>query len=193
MDWTLFHAVNRFAAHTSWLHGAMKAYAEYGIALFVVLLAVAGVNAVRSGNAAQLAHTAWAAVGAMIVLGVNQPIADAFGRARPYASHANVLRLVDRTVDPSFMSDHSLVTMAVAVGLFFVSRRLGLVAFVAAVVMAFARVYVGAHYPGDVVAGAAFAAVVVVSVHPLVDRYVAPIAGSLLAQPWLGRWARDPA
>jgi undecaprenyl-diphosphatase len=42
---------------------------------------------------------------------------------------------------------------AVAVGLLIVSWRLGLVAVVAAVAMAAARVYVGAHYPGDVAAG----------------------------------------
>jgi undecaprenyl-diphosphatase len=43
---------------------------------------------------------------------------------------------------------------AVATGLLLVSWRLGL----AAAVMAFARVYVGAHYPGDVVAGLALGA-----------------------------------
>jgi undecaprenyl-diphosphatase len=42
---------------------------------------------------------------------------------------------------------------AVAVGLFLVSRSLGIVASVAALAMAFARVYVGAHFPVDVVAG----------------------------------------
>jgi len=42
---------------------------------------------------------------------------------------------------------------AVAAGLFFVSRRLGVAATVAALLMAFARVYIAAHDPADVVAG----------------------------------------
>jgi undecaprenyl-diphosphatase len=42
---------------------------------------------------------------------------------------------------------------AVAVGLLLVDRRLGLLATVLALLMAFARVYVGAHYPFDVIAG----------------------------------------
>ena len=45
--------------------------------------------------------------------------------------------------------------MAMAAGLFLVSWRLGAVASVFAVLMAFARVYVGVHFPQDVMAGLA--------------------------------------
>ena len=38
------------------------------------------------------------------------------------------------------------------------NRRLGLFACVAAALLAFARVYIGAHYPWDVLAGLAFGA-----------------------------------
>ena len=37
---------------------------------------------------------------------------------------------------------------AVAAGLLLVNRRLGLLAGLASLLMAFARVYIGAHYPG---------------------------------------------
>lgn len=42
---------------------------------------------------------------------------------------------------------------AVAVGLLFVNRRLGVLATVLALLMAMTRVYVGAHFPADVLAG----------------------------------------
>ncbi|GAC1361611.1 MAG: hypothetical protein NVSMB32_00820 [Actinomycetota bacterium] len=56
--------------------------------------------------------------------------------------------LLARTGDFSFPSDHAAVAGAVATALFLVDRRIGLVAAILALAMAFARVYVGAHYPG---------------------------------------------
>lgn len=49
---------------------------------------------------------------------------------------------------------------ACAVGLLIASRRLGVIAAVAALLMASARVYAGAHYPLDVFAGLLLGAVV---------------------------------
>ncbi|MEP7113735.1 MAG: phosphatase PAP2 family protein [Ilumatobacteraceae bacterium] len=61
--------------------------------------------------------------------------------------------LVDRTTDFSFPSDHATAVGAVAAGLLLANQRWGIIAAVLAVAMAFTRVYVGAHYPGDVAAG----------------------------------------
>jgi undecaprenyl-diphosphatase len=77
------------------------------------------------------------------------------------------LVLVDRSPDPAFPSDHAVMAGAVAAGLWLVSRRLGIAAAVAALLMAFTRVYVGAHWPGDVAVGLAFGAAVVVIGHLL--------------------------
>jgi membrane-associated phospholipid phosphatase len=58
--------------------------------------------------------------------------------------------------------------------LFAVHRRLGAVALLAAALMSVARVYVGVHYPGDVVAGAvvgvAVAALLLTWLQPLMTR-----------------------
>ena len=40
LDKTLFLDVNHFAQHTGWLHGPMDAYANYGVALFGLLLVI---------------------------------------------------------------------------------------------------------------------------------------------------------
>lgn len=72
----------------------------------------------------------------------------------------NVHVLVDKTTDFSFPSDHATTAGAVAVGLLFANRRWGIVASALAVLTAFTRVYVGAHYPSDVVAGLALGGIV---------------------------------
>lgn len=156
-----FRPVNDLAKHTGWLHAVMTAYATYGVVLFGLLLVAGWWLARRSGSPVRMASALWAGVGTLVAVAVNQPIVADVHEARPYTSLPHVLVLVHRSTDPSFPSDHATMAGAVAAGLFFVNRRLAAVAAVAALVMAFARVYVGAHFPADVVAGLVLGAVVV--------------------------------
>ena len=71
---------------------------------------------------------------------------------------------------------------AVAAGLLLVRRRLGLLAALAAAVMAFARVYIGAHYPWDVLGGLAFGAVVVLLGWVLLGRPLTSLTARLRCQ-----------
>jgi membrane-associated phospholipid phosphatase len=72
--------------------------------------------------------------------------------------------------DWSFPSNHAAIAAAAAVALLFVSRRLGAVAAVAACAMAVSRVWVGAHYPHDVLAGVVVGAVTALLVMSALHR-----------------------
>ncbi|MEV1315742.1 phosphatase PAP2 family protein [Micromonospora arborensis] len=77
--------------------------------------------------------------------------------------------------DWSFPSNHSTVAGALAVTILLLSRRLGLVALPLAALAAFSRVFVGVHYPHDVIAGVLFGALVAVVATPLLARPAAEL------------------
>ncbi len=102
-----------------------------------------------------------ATVSAALALLINQPIAHAVDRARPYVAHPHAAHLlISRSHDPSFPSDHATGAFAIAVAIWFYDRVVGGILLALAGLLAFARVYVGTHYPSDVLAGAAIGTLV---------------------------------
>ncbi len=182
-DHTIFRAVNAFARHTAWLHSPTLAYATYGVVLFAGLL-VAGWWVARStGNRSKVAAAWWTPLGALLALAINQPIVNDIREARPYTVLPHILVLAHRSTDYSFPSDHAVMAGAVAGGLVLVDRRLGVLAVLAALLMAFARVYIGAHWPGDVAFGLALGAVVVVAGFKVLERPAVALVGWLITTP----------
>jgi membrane-associated phospholipid phosphatase len=177
-----FLVVNGWARHTGWLHGAATLYANDGVAVFALLLLAGWWVGRRRGDHRATAAALWAGIGTLVTVAVNQPIANAVARDRPYVTLPHTLLLVHRSTDYTFPSDHACMAGAVATGVWLVSRRLGLVATVAALLMAFTRVYVGAHYPADVLAGLALGVAVVaigyLAVVPLLTRVVDRVAAT---------------
>lgn len=166
---TVFDAVNDLARRTPWAHSVVLAYASYGVVLFAALLLAGWWTARRSGPRA-MAGALWAGAATLLAVALNQPVVAAVGEARPYTTHPSMLVLAHRSADLSFPSDHAVMAGAVAAGLWLVSRRLGAAATVAALLMAFARVYIGAHCPRDVLAGLALGAAVALGAWVLVRR-----------------------
>ncbi|MBB6629755.1 phosphatase PAP2 family protein [Nocardioides sp. KIGAM211] len=186
-DASLFRHVNDLARTTPWLHEPARLFATYGVVLFAVLLLWSWWSAVRADDQRAVGSSLWAPLGMLLALAINQPIGRLVGEPRPYAVLGHVLVLVHRTSDFSFPSDHAVMAGAVAAGVLLAHRTLagvGLVAVVAALLMAFTRVYVGAHFPGDVVAGLALGAVVTLIGHvltkPLLLALVRRLAGTPL-------------
>lgn len=161
VDRTLLWDINAFARATPWLHGLIYGYASYGVVLFAALLLAGWWGARRTGDAAHVAASVWAGLGTLIAVGINQPIVNAVHEARPYTTVPGLLVLADRSSDFSFPSDHATMAGAVTAGLFLLDRRLlAWISAVAALVMAFARVYIAAHFPQDVAAGLVLGALV---------------------------------
>lgn len=83
-----------------------------------------------------------------------------FFRPRPFDGLDGINLLFYRPTDSSFPSNSAAAAFALAAAVWCVNRRIGAALFLAAAVYGFSRVYVGVHYPTDILGGALIAVVV---------------------------------
>ncbi|MGI8400372.1 MAG: undecaprenyl-diphosphatase [Gemmatimonadaceae bacterium] len=165
LDYTLFRAVNGLAGSNSALDALMVGSAKYLPIVFALALVALWLSwRPRNQRGALLAG-----VSALVALSLGQIIGKAFPRPRPYLSHT-VNQLIPPSLDTSFPSDHAILGFAVAVMVWRYNRRAGAVLLALALLMAIARVFVGAHYPADVLGGALLGSVTSVALAGLGDR-----------------------
>lgn len=120
--------------------------------LFVVIGAAVVYVTLRNRSALPLAAGASAAVLAWILANTAKAIAK---RPRPYEVVADAVLRQSPAHGTSFPSSHTAVAVATVIALIpFLPRRLRAAAIVFAVLVGWSRIYLGVHYPLDVVAGA---------------------------------------
>lgn len=181
-DTNIFLHVNHFAQRTSWLHGLMSLIANDGLAIFVLLLLVGWAYA-RRQNLSKMGALVWTAVGALVAIGVNQPIVKYFHENRPYTNLQHILVLAHRSTDYGFPSDHATMAGAVTAGLFLVNPLLGIVSLIFALILVFSRVYIAAHYPYDVMAGLILGAAIVLISYFIVRKPLVLVIQKLANSP----------
>lgn len=162
MNYRLLQTLNGLAGHHRLLDDLMVFSATYLIYVVVVVVALVALPVLRRRDWPPLLAAA-ASTGLAFVLGVLA--SRLFFEPRPFTTHPAVVLLTPHAAGKSFPSDHATAAFAFAFALLaFLSRRWGSVVLAAAVLIGFARVYSGIHYPGDIAGSAAISAVAVLVV-----------------------------
>ncbi|WP_151483047.1 phosphatase PAP2 family protein [Streptomyces albicerus] len=190
-DVDLLYDINGLAKDAPrWFDRVMEFVGEWGLLLAMVLLVLWCWLAVRrkggESAASSVAALVWAPLAAGIAVLVNVPIRGFVERPRPFVDHDGLDVLVGGKTDYSFVSDHATLTMAMGVGLFVAHRKFGLVGIGIGLLEGFCRVYMGVHYPTDVIGGFALGTAVVLLLSPLATALLTPVVAAVERSPRVG-------
>ncbi|MGW0535935.1 phosphatase PAP2 family protein [Streptomyces sp. NPDC003032] len=196
-DVGLLYDINGLTQDTPhWLDRALAFVGEYGLLIALVLLVVwcwwgQRKRGTLDDAASSVAAVVWAPLAAGIAVLVNVPIRGFVERPRPFRDHSGVHVLVEGKDDFSFVSDHATLAMAIGAGLFVAHRKFGFVALGLAALEGFCRVFMGVHYPTDVIGGFALGTAVALLLSPLAMALLTPLAKAVGRSRHAGRLVWD--
>ena len=152
MNEALFDLMNGHG-HTHLLDAAGRFWAQQGIIVLAAALGLLGLREIwrdwRRATAIAVAAAGALAVTGLLLLVAGHLVVE----PRPFVGDHDTVLLIHHAADNSFPSDHSAVAAAMAgVGLLAWRRWAPLLALLVAAI-GLARIFVGVHLPGDVLAG----------------------------------------
>lgn len=175
MDWRIYKAIYDVSLHHHWVGSLFHGIEAASIPFMVVATGALWFLSRPGGDRRWKLATGSGFAAAALAYATNFVIHSIWDRPRPYESHS-ISHPWSSSTDASFPSDHASASFAIALAVIAFDVTAGAILLVAAFVIAMGRLFIGAHYPSDVLAGfavGAVAAVVVVRLlAPVVDRIV---------------------
>lgn len=167
MNYRLFKTINDLSGNSS-VDAVMKAAAKYAIAVSFAMLVVLCLLRLRER---QLRAVVLSVAALVVTFVVSLVGATLYAEQRPFQTH-RVHQLLAHAAGQSFPSDHATAAFGIALAISaFLSWRWGLVLFLVALLIGFARVYDGIHYPADIAGGLLAAVIGVGAVAALASRF----------------------
>lgn len=148
VDYEWFKFINSQVQQYPLLDNIMILFADYVQYAFVLLILMLWL--LNKSNFRVIAFQAMFSF--TLAYSINRLIEVFIYRERPFISH-EIIQLVEHSANSSFPSDHATSAIVIAFTLWLSSHRYKHIWGFLAIGVAFSRIWVGVHYPFDVVAG----------------------------------------
>lgn len=146
MNYSIFKFINDFAGKWSVLDHFMIFLSKSAIVVVIGLLCYLWFQ--KNTNKK---YTAFYIVLTLILaLGSNLILHQFYYHARPFVNH-HVTKLISHSSDSSFVSDHGTLVFSTAIILLLRKNSLSKYSAIWAILVGISRIYVGVHYPFDIV------------------------------------------
>lgn len=99
---------------------------------------------------------------------------ELFGRIRPCHTFENVHLLVNCPISKSFPSSHAVNNFTAATVLSYFYKQYKKIFLFIAIIISYSRVYVGVHYPSDVISGALLGLIIGYLILLIIKRFYRP-------------------
>lgn len=149
MNYWLFSLINDMANQSIVLDALMIVISKVVPYIYIFILAGLYMQGFRTRNFKLRGESFATGVLFVICLFGSFILGSMFYENRPFVDHTVVL-IVNHAADASFPSDHAVGTMALACGILFYRWNLGTWMVYGSILVGISRVFVGNHYPGDI-------------------------------------------
>lgn len=180
IDGSLFTTVTGFARDTKWLNTPLSLWTNAGLGVFAVLMLVGWWKARRRDTPTMTLALA-VPVAVLVAFAVAEIVKKSVAEVRPCRSlaHDYFVSACPARTDYAFPSGHTTVAAASVAALWLLDRRLAAIAAAFAVFEGFTRVYLGDHYPHDVLGAALLAVPVAYLAVRILGRIAVPLVTRL--------------
>lgn len=150
MNYWFFSLINGFANQSVILDALMIAISKLIPYVYILILAWFYVEGFRKHSFKLRAESFATGVLLVICLIGSFILGSMFYENRPFVEHPETILILNHAVDASFPSDHAVGTMAIACGILFYRWNWGTWMVYGSILVGISRVFVGNHYPGDI-------------------------------------------